>query len=107
MTPCTAASPMTWPTMRRLRQPIALRVPNSRTRRVTEAMVSSTASTKAASSTSAESQVPSVLARVEAVLSEPETLLARSEAVVTVADGSSFSISDWTVEIADESVAVT
>jgi len=42
-------------------------------------MVSRTASTKAASRTAMESPSPSELARLEAVLSEPEMLLASSE----------------------------
>src|SRR5450755_3050165 len=49
--PMTTASPTTWPMTRRLRQPSALSVPNSRTRRETADIVSRLASRKAATST--------------------------------------------------------
>ena len=69
--------------------------------------MSSTARTKAASSTAMESPSPNELARLEAVLSEPEMLLASFEALVTVTDGSAFWISVCTAEMSLAVSAVT
>ena len=74
MSPCTSDSPATWPTMRRLLQPMAFRVPNSRVRRVTPEMVKRIAIRNAAASTMIDSQVPRFPTRVEAVESDPDTL---------------------------------
>ena len=87
MRPSVTDSPMTWPTMRRLRQPIAFSVPNSRTRRETADRVSRLASRNAAISTAMASHLPRLLARLEALDSEPVTSLARSAEVVTVSEG--------------------
>ena len=84
----TSVSPITWPTMRRLRQPRAFSVPNSLTRRDTAAMVSRLAIANAATSTTIASHLPRLLARLEALASDPVTWLARSLEVVTVALGS-------------------
>ncbi len=83
----TSASPMIWRMIRRLRQPSALSVPNSRTRRDPADTVSKLARPNAAASTATASHLPRLLARLEALDSEPVTSLARSLEVVTVALG--------------------
>ena len=93
MMPMTIDSPITWRTIRQLGQPNALSVPNSRTRRVTAAMVSRLASRNAATSTAIASHLPRLLARLAALASDPVTSLARLLDVVTVALGSSPEIS--------------
>src|SRR5216683_401529 len=103
--PMTTDSPITWATTRRLRQPRALSVPNSRTRRDTAAMVSRLASRKAAMSTATASHLPRLLARLAVLASDPETSLARSLDVVTVADGSSLLIACCTLLICAALVA--
>src|ERR1700730_6201393 len=85
--PIAMASPMTWPTIRLLRQPSALSVPNSLTRRETAAIVSRLASRNAATRTATASHLPRLLARLDALAREPVTSLARSLEVVTVAPG--------------------
>ena len=77
--PCTMDSPSTWPTMRRLFQPSALSVPNSRTRRETAETVSRLATAKEAIRAATASHLPSRSASVEALESEPLTWPARSE----------------------------
>jgi hypothetical protein len=57
---------MIWRMVRRLRQPIALSVPNSRTRRETADTVRMLASPNAAVRTATASHLPRLLARVEA-----------------------------------------
>ncbi len=107
MMPIVTASPITWPMILRLFQPSALRVPNSRTRRDTAAMVSRLASRNAATSTAMASHLPRLLARLEALDSEPVTSLARSAEVVTVYEGSALEISSETVAMAEELSAAT
>jgi len=87
MMPMATDSPITWPMIRRLRQPSALSVPNSRTRRATAAMVSRLASRNAATSTATASHLPRLSARLAALDSDPVTSLARLLDVVTVALG--------------------
>ena len=86
-------SPMTCRTIRRLRQPRAFSVPNSRTRRDTAAIVSRLATRNAAISTMIASHLPRLLARLEVLASEPVTSLARSLELVTVDDGTALEIS--------------
>ena len=93
MRPMTSDSPMICRRIRPLRQPIALSVPNSRTRRVTADIVSRLARPNAAASTATASHLPRLLARLEALDSEPVTSLARSLEVVTVALGRAAEIS--------------
>ena len=88
-TPTTRDSPITWPTILPLRQPSALSVPNSRTRRATAAIVSRMASPNAATRTATDSHLPRLSARLAALPTDPVTWLARLLASVTVADGSS------------------
>ena len=107
MMPVVTDSPSTWPTIRLLRQPSALSVPNSRTRRDTAEMVSRLASMKAAARTAIASHLPRLRARLEALASEPVTSLARSLEVVTVALGVTCVISLDTVEIMVELLAAT
>src|SRR5260221_181801 len=78
ITPVTRDSPMIWRMIRRLLQPIALSVPNSRTRRVTADMVRMLAMRKAAASTATASHLPRLLASVDALDRDPVTSLARS-----------------------------
>ena len=85
--PCTTDSPSTCPTMRRLRQPSALRVPNSRTRRETADTVSRLATRKAATRAARPATCRAGRRGSEALESEPLTWSARSSAVVTVALG--------------------
>ncbi len=85
--PVTTASPTTWPVTRRERQPSALRVPNSRTRRATADEVSRPATRNAAARTTTDSHRPTVTASPEAVDRDPDTVSARSSEVVTVASG--------------------
>src|ERR1700704_1996518 len=80
-------SPMTWRVTRPLVQPRAFRVPNSRVRRLTAEEVSSAATRKAAIRTAMDSHLPTLVARLEAVESEPETVEARSEEGGTVVPG--------------------
>ena len=96
MIPMTSASPMTWRMIRRLVQPRALSVPNSRTRRDTADTVRMLASPNAAASTATASHLPRLLASVAALDSDPLTWLARSLDVVTVAFGSAREISPAT-----------
>ena len=107
MMPMVTDSPSTWATIRRLRQPSALSVPNSRTRRATAAMVSRLATANAAISTSTDSHRPRSLASRSALVSEPVTWLARLAEVVTVALGSSREISFWTAEMSAALAAAT
>jgi hypothetical protein len=107
MTPMATDSPITWPMILRLRQPRALRVPNSRTRRATAAMVSKLASRNAAISTATASHLPRLLARLEALDSDPVTWLARSADVVTVAPGIAVRISFCTAAMSAELSAAT
>jgi hypothetical protein len=85
--PTTADSPMTWATIRRPRQPSALSVPNSDTRRDTAAIVSSTATAKAATSTRTDSHLPRSSASFAVDVSDPVTSLARLLGDVTSASG--------------------
>ncbi len=105
--PITMASPMTCPITLRLRQPSALSVPNSRTRRETAAPVSRLASRNAAISTAMASQRPRLFARLEVLDSEPVTWLARSLEVVTVALGRVAEISLDTAEMFESLSAAT
>ena len=93
--------------MRRLFQPSAFSVPNSRTRRDTAASVSRLASRNAAMRTAIASHLPRLLARLDALDSDPVTSLARSLEVVTVSEGSAFLISLETVLMAEELLAAT
>ncbi len=88
--PCTSDSPATCRVMRPFDQPMALRVPNSRVRRVTPEMVNRMAMRNAAARTTIDSHRPRFDTRVDAVAREPETLEARSDSVETVALDSSF-----------------
>ena len=90
-----------------LRQPSALSVPNSRTRRPTAAMVSRLAMANAAIRTAIASHRPSSLARLAVLDSEPVTALARLEEVLTVADGTRAEISCCTAGISAELAAAT
>ena len=74
--PMAMDSPSTWPMIRRLRQPSAFSVPNSRTRRVTAAIVSRIASPNAAASTATDSHLPRLSARLAALPTDPVTWLA-------------------------------
>src|SRR6266536_3064275 len=78
---------MTWAMIRVLRQPNALSVPNSRTRRVTAATVSRLATATAVASTRTDSQRPRSSASFAVLDREPVTWLARLAEVVTVALG--------------------
>src|SRR5690606_25136794 len=89
------------------RQPSALSVPNSRTRRETAEEVSRPATRKAATRTTIDSHLPTPAAREEAVDREPETVSARSAEVVTVVPEMFFWIADLTPSIRCESVALT
>ena len=100
-------SPSTWPTIRRLRQPSALSVPNSGTRRATAAMVSRLATANAAISTSTASHLPSAPASLAALAADPVISLARSEELVTVACGSSCAISFCTAPMSAALAAAT
>ena len=93
--------------MRRLLQPSALSVPNSRTRRDTADTVSRLATRKAATSAATASHVPRRSARLEALDSDPLTCSARSSEVVTVALGMTVLISFLTCEIWSALVART
>src|SRR6266581_5088083 len=106
-TPMTSASPMIWRMIRRLVQPIALRVPNSRTRRETADIVRMLASPNAAASTATASHLPRLLARVEALDSDPVTSLARLLEVVTVAVGRAREIALETALISEALAADT
>ena len=106
MTPSVTDSPITWPTMRRLCQPSAFSVPNSRTRRDTAAIVSRLASRNAAMRTAIASHLPRLLARLEALDSEPVTSLARSLEVVTVVRAAPWDLA-WTAGMAEELLAAT
>ena len=98
---------MTWAMIRRPRQPSALSVPNSRTRRATAAIVSSTATANAATSTRIDSHLPRSSASFAAEVSEPVTWFARLLGVVICAVGSSLAISCCTVAISAALEAVT
>jgi hypothetical protein len=87
--PVAADSPMTWAMMRRVRQPSALRVPNSAVRRDTAAIVSRLATANAAISTSTASHRPRSLASLAALVTDPATRAARLLALSTVVPGSS------------------
>src|SRR5690242_9379377 len=105
--PLTMDSPTTCRVTLRLGQPSAFRVPNSRTRRETAEEVSSAATRKAAARTAIDSHLPTLVARLEAVDSEPETVEARSAEVVTVVPEMFFWIVFLTAAICCESVALT
>src|SRR5215469_1729507 len=105
--PITTASPSTWPMTRRLFQPSALSVPNSRTRRETADIVSRLASRNAAMSTATASHLPRLEARLEALATDPVICLSRSEELVTVAFGSSREISFETVSMLAALLAAT
>src|SRR6202034_915045 len=107
MTPTVTDSPITWPITRRLRQPSAFSVPNSRTRRDTADIVSRLASRNAAISTAIASHLPRLFARLDALDRDPVTSLARSADVVTVDPGTAFWISFCTAEMSDELSAAT
>ena len=107
MMPMVTDSPSTWATIRRLRQPSALSVPNSRARRDTAAIVSRLATANAAISTRTDSHLPRSLASLAELDTDPVTWLARLEAVVTVAPGSSLEISFWTAGMSAALAAVT
>ena len=68
--------------------PIAFSVPNSRTRRDTAAIVNRLAGRNAAMTTASARRLPRLLARLEALDSEPVTSLARSLEVVAVSRAS-------------------
>ena len=87
MMPMTTDSPITWAMIRLDRQPSALSVPNSRTRRATAAIVSRLATANAAISTRIDSHLPRSLASLAALVTDPVTWFARLEAVVTVSLG--------------------
>src|SRR6516225_4012905 len=97
--PMTSDSPITWAMIRRDRQPSALSVPNSRTRRVTAAIVSRLATANAAIRAKMDSHRPRSLASLAVLDSDPVTWLARLDAVVTVSPGRSFLISFYTAGI--------
>ena len=107
MRPVTTDSPMTWPMIRLLRQPMAFSVPNSRARRDTADIVSSPATANAATSTRMDNQVPRSPASFAALPSEPLIWLARLAELVTVAFGSSALISLLTAEMSAVLAAVT
>jgi hypothetical protein len=86
---------------------MAFSVPNSRTRRETAASVSRLASRNAAISTAMASHLPRLLARLDALASEPVTSLARSLEVATVSEGSALEISLETAGMAEELLAAT
>ena len=98
---------MIWRMIRRLLQPMALSVPNSRTRRETADMVRMLARTNAAASTATASHLPRLLARLDALDSDPVTWLARSLEVVTVALGRAGEISLETALMSAELAADT
>src|SRR5262249_5699811 len=100
MRPRATASPITWETLRRPRQPSALSVPNSRTRRDTAAIVSRLATANAAISTRTDSHLPRSLASLAVLDREPVTWLARLGAVVTVAPGGSLVLARRTAGMA-------
>src|SRR5579875_173402 len=106
-TPTASDSPMTWAMILRPRQPSAFSVPNSRTRRETAAIVSSTATANAAISTRTDSHLPRSSASFAAEVTEPLTSFARLLGVVTVADGSSLAISLLTAGMSAALAAVT
>src|SRR5215470_5801540 len=105
--PMATDSPITWAMIRLDRQPSALSVPNSRTRRATAAIVSRLATANAAINTRTDSHLPRSLASLAALDADPVTWLARLAAVVTVAWGSSLEISDCTTEMSEALAAVT
>ena len=107
MMPSVIDSPITWPITRRLRQPRALSVPNSRVRRDTAARVSRLASRNAAIRTAIASHLPRLLARLDALARDPVTSLARSADVVTVTPCTVFWISFCTAAISAELSAAT
>ena len=90
--PWASASPVTWRTTSRCGQPIALSVPSSRVRLVTDESVRRPAIRNAASSPTAVSAPPSLPARSFASASEPVTRSARSWLVVVLAPGKPASI---------------
>ena len=98
---------MTWAMIHRPRQPSALSVPNSRTRRATAAMVSSTATANAAMSTRTDSHLTRSSVSRAAAVTEPLTWLARLLGVVTVALGRTLAISLPTAPMAVPLAAVT
>ncbi len=106
-TPTARDSPITWAMILRPRQPSALSVPNSRTRRATAAMVSSTATANAAISTRMDSHLPRSSASRAADVTEPLTSLARLLGVVIVALGRILAISFCTASMAVPLTAVT
>ena len=77
---------------------MALSVPNSRTLRFTPDVVNKMAVMKAASKTITLSQPPMSFTSEEAVASEPLTVDANSDAVLTVAPLTTFSI--WALMVA-------
>src|SRR5579862_2416563 len=105
--PVVTDSPKTWATIRLLRQPRALSVPNSGTRRATAAMVSRLATANAAIRTSTASHLPSAPASLAALAADPVISLARSDELVTVACGSRCRISPWTAAMSAALAAVT
>ena len=98
---------MTCMTIRRLRQPSAFSVPNSRTRRVTADIVSRVASRNAAMSTAIASHLPRLLASDAALEIEPVTSLASVFWSVTVAPGTALLMLLATVVIWSPLVADT
>ena len=98
---------MTCAMIRRPRQPSALSVPNSRTRRETAAIVRITATVNAAISTRIGSHRPRSSASFAVEESEPVISLARLLGVVIVADESSLAISCCTAGMSAVLSAVT
>jgi hypothetical protein len=107
MMPTTSDSPITWLMMRRLSQPSALRVPNSRARRATAAGVRSAATVKAAPRVRMANHMPSSLARVAVLASDAVTWLASELSLVIVADGRRLEISPCTDERSVELAVAT
>ena len=85
--PWASASPVTWRTTSRCGQPMALSVPSSRVRLVTDDRVRRPAIRNAATSPTTVSAPPSLPARSLASASEPVTRSARSWLVVVSAPG--------------------
>ena len=105
--PVTSDSPSTWAMIRRVRQPSALSVPNSRTCRDTAAIVNRLARAKAASSTSTDTHLPRSFVSLAALDSDPVTSLAKLVEAVTMSPGSSREISLCTAGMSAALAAAT
>ena len=105
--PIAIDSPITWKTTRRLFQPSALSVPNSRIRRDTADMVSRLASRNAAIRTAIASHLPRLLASDDALEMEPVTWLARVSWSVMVTPGTDLVIAFATEVMSLPLVAAT